>query len=237
MMEWLILCLLVPAVLVPVVLLFGFVGCDRVFGLEDVHPTPPITTFELDSENNFHSSTATNQSGLEGSCFVVRITSSLLSTGGSTVWITVRGSTDADVQIDRVYISQAADSVDTSRDPFDPLDTDLTPVVDDGVGILVPMGQSVKLPIGENELRYHLDPDKDLLIAFDISASPGLGNLRYVQFPDVTAPFTYFKLRATPQDPPIQEAAVPDRTGFSPSLSPDGLRVFLYLIEKIQVRA
>jgi hypothetical protein len=147
------------------------------------------------------------------------------------VQITVRGSTEADLQIDRVYLSQAADRYDASRDPFDPLDTDLTPVVDDGVGVPVPMGTSLPL----NMIDYNLDPDKDLLIAFDISASPGSANLRYVQFPNVTVPFTYFKLRATPQDPPIQEAAVPDRTGFSPSLSPDGLRVFLYLVEKIQV--
>jgi hypothetical protein len=40
MTEWLMLLLLVPAVLVPVVLLLGFAGCDLVFGLKLV-PSPP----------------------------------------------------------------------------------------------------------------------------------------------------------------------------------------------------
>jgi hypothetical protein len=40
MTEWLLLALLVPAVVFPVVLLFGFAGCDRVFGLEYVYPIP-----------------------------------------------------------------------------------------------------------------------------------------------------------------------------------------------------
>jgi hypothetical protein len=41
MTEWLLLVLLVPAIVVPVVLLFGFVGCDRVFGLTYVQPPGP----------------------------------------------------------------------------------------------------------------------------------------------------------------------------------------------------
>src|SRR5689334_6913030 len=35
MMEWLVLFLAVPAVIVPVVLLFGFAGCRTLLGLED----------------------------------------------------------------------------------------------------------------------------------------------------------------------------------------------------------
>jgi hypothetical protein len=229
MMEWLILCLLVPAVVVPVVLLWGFVGCNPILGLD---PTSLVeTTFELDSENNFDSPLAGNLSAQEGSCFVVRIPQFLLSIGGPQVLITVRGSTEADLQIDRVYLSQAADSIDTSKNPFDSLEADLTPVVDDGVGVLVPRGEAVRL----NLVQYHLDPDKDLLIAFDISASPSLGNLRYVQFAGVATPLAYFKLRPSPQDLPIQQAAVADRTGFSPSASPDGLLVFLFLVEKIEI--
>jgi hypothetical protein len=44
MLEWLILMIVVPAVVVPVVLLAGFAGCDRVFGLQRVIPAPPIIT-------------------------------------------------------------------------------------------------------------------------------------------------------------------------------------------------
>jgi hypothetical protein len=40
--SWLNLFLLVPAVIVPVMLLVGFAGCDRVFGLTDVNLAPPI---------------------------------------------------------------------------------------------------------------------------------------------------------------------------------------------------
>jgi len=42
MTEWLTLLLLVPAVVVPVVLLVGFAGCDRVFGLEHIDTPPPV---------------------------------------------------------------------------------------------------------------------------------------------------------------------------------------------------
>jgi len=41
MAEWLILLLLVPAIVVPVVLLVGFAGCDRVFGIQSFPPPPP----------------------------------------------------------------------------------------------------------------------------------------------------------------------------------------------------
>ena len=42
MAEWLILLLLVPAVVVPVVLLVGFAGCDKLFGLQHVDTPPPV---------------------------------------------------------------------------------------------------------------------------------------------------------------------------------------------------
>jgi hypothetical protein len=41
MAEWLLLLLLVPAIVVPVVLLVGFAGCDRVFGIQSFPPPPP----------------------------------------------------------------------------------------------------------------------------------------------------------------------------------------------------
>ena len=227
MMEWLILCVLVPAAVLPIVLLLGFVGCNQVFGLDPVSRVE--TTFELDSENNYDSPTATNQSALEGCSFVVRIPAFMLSTAGPQVMITVRGSTEGDLQIDRVYVSQAADSLDASKDPFDSLENDLTRVVDGGVGVRVPSGESVTL----DTVPYHLNPDKDLLIAFDLSASPGLGNIRFFEFPGINVPLNYRNLRASPQDPPIQQAAIADRTGFSPSITPG--HVFLTLVEKIQV--
>ena len=46
-MEWLILILLVPLVLLPVIALSGFAGCDRVFGLRRVPPAPPDPPSDL----------------------------------------------------------------------------------------------------------------------------------------------------------------------------------------------
>jgi hypothetical protein len=40
--EWMTLLLVVPAILLPVALLVGFAACDRVFGLDDIRPSPPI---------------------------------------------------------------------------------------------------------------------------------------------------------------------------------------------------
>jgi hypothetical protein len=42
MMEWVILLLIVPAIVVPVVLLLGFAGCDVLLGLDEVTPGPPL---------------------------------------------------------------------------------------------------------------------------------------------------------------------------------------------------
>src|SRR3984893_4994561 len=44
MAEWLLLLLLVPAIVVPVVLLVGFAGCNQVFGIQSTTtaPFPPI---------------------------------------------------------------------------------------------------------------------------------------------------------------------------------------------------
>jgi hypothetical protein len=42
MAEWLLLLLLVPAIVVPVVLLVGFAGCNQVFGLRETEHFPPV---------------------------------------------------------------------------------------------------------------------------------------------------------------------------------------------------
>lgn len=42
-MEWLLLAVLIPAIVIPVVLLFGFAGCQLVFPLNDDSPPAPIS--------------------------------------------------------------------------------------------------------------------------------------------------------------------------------------------------
>lgn len=46
MTEWLLLVLLVPAIVVPVVLLLGFAGCDQVFGLDRLDEPEPGPVIE-----------------------------------------------------------------------------------------------------------------------------------------------------------------------------------------------
>ena len=49
MTDWLILVLLVPAIVVPVVLLLGFAGCDALFGLDPLQYVPEIVEAEATS--------------------------------------------------------------------------------------------------------------------------------------------------------------------------------------------
>jgi hypothetical protein len=55
MAEWLTLLLLIPAIIVPVALLLGFAGCDRVFGLTDV----TLLTATIDSATGKDGTTIT----------------------------------------------------------------------------------------------------------------------------------------------------------------------------------
>ena len=98
MAEWLILLLLVPAVVVPVVLLVGFAGCDRVFGFETVHP--PETTFD---ETGAFSRDA---SSWEGFTLVQRIEPAGLTPTSRTflqVTITLFAATMSDASVDRIF--------------------------------------------------------------------------------------------------------------------------------------
>jgi len=44
MMEWVLLALLVAAIVIPIVLMFGFAGCDLIFKLKDPQPGPSNLT-------------------------------------------------------------------------------------------------------------------------------------------------------------------------------------------------
>ena len=59
MAEWLILLLLVPAVVVPVVLLVGFAGCDQLFGLVHVNTPPPVPIIQSAEGKSVHVITLT----------------------------------------------------------------------------------------------------------------------------------------------------------------------------------
>ena len=76
-------------------------------------------------------------------------------------------------------------------------------------------------PVTVGPVNYTLDPTQDLLVAFDISNTPGEGNPRFGALTGADA----FARSAT------AEAGVQDRTTGYPGGGPNNL----YLIEKIEV--
>jgi hypothetical protein len=154
-MEWLILLVIIPAIVVPVVLLLGFAGCDLVFQL---NPRPPEPVFEP-----AFTATLTNDQDQTGQTIVQRIEPARLFKGGSQVQITLRSATNGNLVIDKMFISQPVDL--GVGDPYDSKD-DLTEVITEPV--LVLQNAAKTLPA----INYTLDHTKPLLIIFDVG-SPG----------------------------------------------------------------
>jgi hypothetical protein len=224
MAEWLILLLLVPAIVVPVVLLVGFAGCDRLFGLETVHP--PETTFD---ETGAFSRDATPW---EGFTLVQRIEPGGLTPTSRTflrVTITLFAATMSDASIDRIFISGPASTKD-----WDP-GNDLTQVPLPSTPFVVPAGKSVTLGPVSYQVRPPssdgTDPGRALLIAVDFSVPPTASGVRAAdQVPPDRAVawwFQYFRPPPGPSLPP--EAALPTRSpGYTSSPN-------VYLIGKIEI--
>ncbi len=168
-MEWLTLLLLVPVIVVPVVLLVGFAGCDLVFPLDA--PEPFEQTF---------AATFTDVDALRGRCLVQRIEPVRLSSGGTAVQLTLQAFAES-VVIDRILISQPA----ATGDPYDSADdlTDVSTAV-----ILVQPNSSLTLA----PVSYNLDRTKPLLIAMDISDSSG--SLPVLQGVPATDAVAFFNL-------------------------------------------
>jgi hypothetical protein len=143
---------------------------------------------------------------------VQRLSTTLLTAGGThQVRILLRGSTTGSLTLDKVTISQP-DATATS-DPYDAA-SDLTEVAS---GVTIPPNTAVTV----GPVNYTLDPLKDLLVAFDISNTPGEGNFH---FGALTGGDTFSKQG-------IAEAGVPDRTAGYPNHAPDNL----FLVEIIEV--
>src|ERR1044071_3301775 len=106
MIEWLTLILLVPLVLLPCVLLFGFAGCQLFFPLRD--PLVFKNTFEI---------TFNNERNLSNSCLIVRIEPDRLSNSGQRVQLVLERPQAGDLNILDMDISQAADSGDPYAAP------------------------------------------------------------------------------------------------------------------------
>jgi hypothetical protein len=170
-MEWLTLLFLVPAIVVPVVLLAGFAGC-----LSIPPPAEPPTFVQT------FGAAFTDTDALRGRCLVQRIESVRLFTSGSQVQITLQAFAES-VVIDRILISQPAGS----GDPYDSGDdlTDVTTAV-----TLVQPNSSLTLPA----IDYNLDRTKPLLIAMDISNTSGV--IPFAQGVPATDAIAFFNLGA-----------------------------------------
>jgi hypothetical protein len=156
--------------------------------------------------------TLTNdQPGNEGVCLVQRLNQSLLAPNvtGTQVGLVLRGSTAGSLTLDNVFISK----VGNTGDRYDAEPTDLTLVASN-----VTIPPNTTRTVGP--VNYALDPNQDLLVAFDISSTPNEGNARYATLLNGDA----FQNLAT------AEAGVPNRTsGYIHSQNA------LFLIEKIEV--
>ena len=181
MLTWFALVVLIPLVLVPLILFFGFAGCDLIFKLKDYNRSfEAILTDEIPRANR---------------TIVQRIESVRLFRSGSAVRILIQSPSEGDLLLEKVYISQAAES----GNPYDSA-ADLTPVVTEGLFVPAdPANGSVVL-----SASYNLDRTKPLLVAFNIGSS-GRVRLGDASATDATAFF------GPVSSPAIHEAEIPVR--------------------------
>ena len=193
MVEWLALILLIPVILIPVVILFGFSGCDLVFKLEP----PPDPVFERAFE-----AVLNNQTQRANGTIVLRIEPLRLFKSGTKVRFTLQHPANGDLLISALFISQAADT----GDPYDAA-ADLTSVISAPVGLLGnPNGQVTELA----PVDYQFDHTKPLLIALDIGSA---GNMPHASNVPAAETRAFVGPRLTP---PQHEAALADRqTGYA----------------------
>jgi hypothetical protein len=189
------------------------------YGMQVSDYTEQVDATTLPPNLCFTAALTTNQAGLEGFCIVQRIQPARLAFGGTQVFITLRGATNANLVIDRIFISQGS----LGGNPYDSLANDLTLVAN---GVTMVAGAAMPL----QGVRYNLDRSVPLLVIFDINATPGNGNVRYVTNVPATDAVMYFR-QAT------AEAAVADRlpSAANPGASPYIVSNSIYLIETIEV--
>lgn len=216
MPEWFALVLLVPLILLPIVLLFGFVGCNAILGLDPTEVAAQTTFQAVLDEDTDH----------RNRCIVQRI--NLLSASGSRVTITIRRPAMGMLRLRNLFISRASNVADPSRDPYDSA-ADLTNVLT--AELLLPAdpdSPSVELP----EINYSLDKAQPLLIAFDIGAEGAIPRTA------MTVPNPQASAYLGPPPPlpqqPVHEASFADPDADRQSGYIQQPRI--YLIERIMVR-
>jgi hypothetical protein len=150
--EWMVLILLIPAILFPIVLLFGFAGCTLLFDL----PEPFVKAFEV---------ILVEERGHANECIVQRIEPVRLSRSGSEVRIVLQRPASDHLVLNGVFISPAAatgNAYDSAGAPKQ---------VPAEYPLLVPM-DAENGPFELPAVKYAFEEDQPVLIAFDID-SPG----------------------------------------------------------------
>jgi hypothetical protein len=193
-------------------------------------PSTPVTGSAKTWAVAFSAAPTGNQPGLEGYCLIQKISKILLKNSGTKVTITLRGPSAGSLTINRIYISQVGPGklYDSAADSQRVVDKDAgqLPVVLPEIPSADPDPNAKKL----GPIVYTIpDPPKDLLIAFDISATPGQGNVSSVLLPG-TGTEHYFRA-ATEQASKRERSPAPGLPlpGFTTGLDR------LYLVEKIEV--
>lgn len=207
MLTWLALVVLVPAILVPVVLLVGFAGCELVFPLDD---TPPNGAREESFE-----ATLTGEVGRAGRTIVQRIEPARLFRSGSKVVLTLQRPSGGDLILQSLFISQVADG----GDPYDSA-ADLTALLP---GALLLSQDAANGPMELEPVAYQLDHTKPLLVAFDV------GTAGRVRFESNVDPLQATAFVGPSANPDVFEAGIGDR---QPGYVTDAR---IYLVQRIEV--
>lgn len=160
-----------------------------------------------------------DQNNRQGRCLVQRIPRALLRNRGSQLYLRVRGSSANSLTIDRIFISQAAAAGDFwDSAPAGP-PGGLTRILNRDLGdpaLFLPAGTGRRL----GPVAFAIDQSADLIVAFDISATGGQGNL----IKGTLAGATAYQRTNT------QEAAIANRSaGYATEQNS------IYLIEAIEV--
>ena len=147
MWEWLALVVLVPLVLIPIVLLFGFAGCQLVFP----HQGEPtfVTTFEIELPE---------QSVQPRCTVIVRLEPPLRHDGNRVRVILQRAS--GDLVIRKLFISHAA----PTGNRYDAA-ADLREVVGEAGQLVLADPEGGPFELGT--VDFQLDRSKPVLLAFD----------------------------------------------------------------------
>jgi len=211
MIEWLALILLVPAILVPIVLLFGFAGCgfNAYVGLPE-EPPMPEKAFEA---------TLIEDRQPANRCIVQRIEPVRLFKSGNKVHITLQRPTADHLVINSISISHAADTPGS-----DLYDSAGDPTLVPGTYPLLLAQDPGNAAVELMPVSFALDQTRPLLLAFDIDEP---GNVRR----SANEPGAGARAFVGPlQTPPLHEAAIGDRQS---SVYVDVERT--YLVQRLDV--